>query len=194
VCAECPARLARDLEAGFPDLVAHHQDLVYGMALRMTGRPADAEDLAQEAFLRAYRALRRYAPERTAGLLTRGWLAAIVANLGRDRARRRRPPPAALDGLADQVTDASPRPDELVTRREAAGAWAARLAALPEAQRRAVELRHIEGLTYPELALALGRPLGTVKSDVHRGVRALREAWVREERAGASRRLSEVNA
>lgn len=193
MCATCPARLARDLEKGFPDLVAHHQDLVYGIALRMTGRPADAEDLAQEAFLRAYRALRRYPPERIAGLLTRGWLAAIVANLGRDRARRHRPPTADLDGLADEVTDASPSLEELVTRHEAARAWRARLAALPAAQRRAVELRHVEGLTYPELALALGRPLGTVKSDVHRGVRALREAWAREERA-ATPRHDEVKA
>jgi RNA polymerase sigma-70 factor (ECF subfamily) len=194
VCAECPARLARDLEAGFPDLVAHHQHLVYGMALRMTGRPADAEDLAQETFLRAYRALRRYAPERIAGLLTRGWLAAIVANLGRDQARRRRPPTATLDGVADHVTDATPGPDELVARREAARTWQTRLAALTATQRQAVELRHIEGLTYPELAVALGRPVGTVKSDVHRGVRALRQAWAREEQARASRRHSEVKA
>jgi len=172
--------------------VAHHQDLVYGMALRMTGRPTDAEDLAQETFLRAYRALRRYAPERIAGLLTRGWLAAIVANLGRDRARRRRPPAAAFDDLADHVIDASPGPDELVARREAARAWQVRLAALPEHQRRAVELRHIEGLTYPELAVALGRPLGTVKSDVHRGIHALRAALAREERAGTSQRPIEV--
>jgi RNA polymerase sigma-70 factor (ECF subfamily) len=174
--------------------VSHHQDLVYGVALRMTGRPADAEDLAQEAFLRAYRALRRYEPERIAGLLIRGWLAAIVANLGRDQARRRRPPTAALDDLADHITDRSPGPEELAARRETARTWHHRLAALPEAQRQAVELRHIEGLTYPELAVALGRPLGTVKSDVHRGVRALRRAWARDERAGASRRHSEVVA
>jgi RNA polymerase sigma-70 factor (ECF subfamily) len=194
VGADCPARLARDLEAGFPDLVAHHQDLVYGIALRMTGQPADAEDLAQEAFLRAYRALRRYTPERIASLLTRGWLAAIVANLGRDQARRRRPAAAVLEDAAASLTDPSPRPDELVLRRDATRAWHARLAALPERQRQAVELRHVEGLTYPELAFALGRPLGTVKSDVHRGVRTLREAWAREERSDATRSHSEVKA
>ena len=194
MCADCPARLARDLEAGFPDLVAHHQDLVYGIALRMTREPADAEDLAQEAFLRAYRALRRYTPERIASLLTRGWLAAIVANLGRDQARRRRPAAAVLEDAAASLTDPSPRPDELVLRRDATRAWHARLAALPERQRQAVELRHVEGLTYPELAFALGRPLGTVKSDVHRGVRTLREAWAREERSDATRSHSEVKA
>jgi RNA polymerase sigma-70 factor (ECF subfamily) len=58
--------------------------------------------------------------------------------------------------------------------------WRARLDRLPVRYRRAVELRHVEGLSYPELSAALGRPLGTVKSDVHRGVRALREAVERE--------------
>lgn len=194
MCTDCPGRLARDLEAGFPDLVAHHQDLVYGMALRMTGRPADAEDLAQEAFIRAYRALRGYAPERIAGLLTRGWLAAIVANLGRDRARRRGPAVGALDDAADALADPAPGPEEAVSRRESARGWQVRLAALPAAQRQAVALRHVEGLTYPELAVALGRPLGTVKSDVHRGVRALRDAWEREHQAEARGETMEVEA
>ena len=99
VCADCPARLADDLDAAFPEFLAHHQDLVYGVAMRMTRHPADAEDLAQEAFIRAYRALAGYEPQRRRELRARGWLAAIVANLGRNRARRganrpRRPGPS----------------------------------------------------------------------------------------------------
>ena len=68
-----------------------------------------------------------------------------------------------------------------------AQAWRSRLDALPPRYGRAVALRHVEGLSYPELAVALDRPLGTVKSDVHRGVRMLREALAQEEAVGHGR-------
>jgi RNA polymerase sigma-70 factor (ECF subfamily) len=181
VCAECPARLARDLDAAFPEFLAHHQDLVYGIALGSTKRPADAEDLAQEAFIRAYRALVGYDQARIRDLRSRGWVAAIVSNLARNRARRRAPADAGLDSLpVSRTVDEAPRPDAVVERREEARVWRDRLDALPTRYRRAVELRHVSGLSYPELAVALERPLGTVKSDVHRGVRLLREVMVKE--------------
>lgn len=177
MCTECPRRLAADLDAAFPEFLAHHQDLVYGIALRSTKRAADAEELAQDAFVRAYRALRDYPPKRIRELRPRGWLAAIVGNLGRNRARRKTPASAGLETVAEIRADADPGPERLVEGREAAAAWQARLAALPARYRRAVELRHVSGLSYPELAEALDRPLGTVKSDVHRGVRLLRAAY-----------------
>ena len=180
MCTECPQRLAADLDAAFPEFLAHYQDLVYGLALRSTKRPADAEDLAQEAFIRSYRALRDYPPARIRELRPRGWLAAIVGNLGRNRARRRAPATAGLDVAPDVRVDDAPGPERVAELRESAAAWAARLEALPVRYRRAVELRHVSGLSYPELAEAVGRPLGTVKSDVHRGVRLLREAYLSE--------------
>ncbi len=146
----------------------------------MTKRPADADDLAQEAFIRAYRALSGYDHRRMEELRPRGWLAAIVTNLGRNRARRKTPPAADLTVVAETAPDAEPGPEHLAERREAARAWRVRLEQLPPRYRRAVELRHVSGLSYPELAEALDRPLGTVKSDVHRGVRLLREAYVSE--------------
>jgi RNA polymerase sigma-70 factor (ECF subfamily) len=158
----------------------HHQDLVYGMARRMTARPADAEDLAQDAFIRAYRALNGYDRQRIQNLRSRGWLAAIVTNLARNRGRRRQPQSPGRDGVPEQVADERSQPERVAERRDAARMWRARLDRLPVRYRRAVELRHVEGLSYPELSAALGRPLGTVKSDVHRGVRALREAVERE--------------
>ena len=180
MCTECPRRLAADLDDAFPEFLAHHQDLVYGIALRSTKRPADAEDLAQEAFIQAYRALLDYPPKRIRELRPKGWLAAIAGNLGRNRARRKAPPTADLDVVADIRADDAPGPERIVERRASAEAWGARLDALPTRYRRAVELRHVSGLSYPELALALDRPLGTVKSDVHRGVRLLREAVMDE--------------
>jgi RNA polymerase sigma-70 factor (ECF subfamily) len=183
VCADCPRRLADDLERSFPEFLAHHQDLVYGIALRSTKRPADAEELAQDAFVRAYRALAVYDPARVRELRPKGWLAAITANLARNRVRRQGPATTALDDVAEIRADETPGPEGLAERRESADVWRARLATLPLRYRRAVELRHVSGLSYPELAEALDRPLGTVKSDVHRGVRLLREALAREERA-----------
>jgi RNA polymerase sigma-70 factor (ECF subfamily) len=184
VCADCPERLAVDRDGAFATFLAHHQDLVYGIAWRMTGRSADAEDLAQDAFVSAYRALRTYRPDRIRALQPRAWMATIVSNAGRNRARRRRPPSVPLDdAAASSIVEPRPGPEALTQRREAARAWGARLDALPRRYREAVTLRHVEGLSYPEVAAALERPVGTVKSDVHRGVRLLRDAWVREDGA-----------
>ena len=184
MCAECPRRLADDLDGAFPEFLVHHQDLVYGIALRSTKRPADAEELAQDAFVRAYRALAEYDDARIRALRPRGWLAAITANLARNRARKATPITTGLDDLAERRPDETPGPERLAERRESALDWQARLERLPARYRRAVELRHVSGLTYPELAEALGRPVGTVKSDVHRGVRLLRRALEAETEQG----------
>ncbi len=187
MCADCPDRLASDLDAGFPLLVAHYEDLVYGIARRSSRRPEDAEDLAQDAFVRAYRALGGYEAARIRGLRVGGWLAAITLNLARNHARRREVPSSGLEAVVEAVDTAS-GPATLVEEREADTVWQRRLEALPTRFRRAVELRHVSGLSYPELAEALGRPLGTVKSDVHRGVRLLRQ-MVEQEQAAAEREV-----
>lgn len=185
MCADCPARLGDDLDEAFPEFLAHHQDLVFGVARRMTRHSADAEDLAQAAFIRAYRALQGYEPQRRRELLTRGWLAAIVANLGRDRARRTRAAEVDLEDVAGLIPDQGPGPDGVLAERESSLRWRARLDALPPRYGRAVELRHVSGLSYPELAEALGRPVNTVKSDVHRGIAMLREALATEDEVRA---------
>jgi RNA polymerase sigma-70 factor (ECF subfamily) len=87
------------------------------------------------------------------------------------------------DAVTESLVETGPGPEALTQRREATLAWRARLDALPRRYRDAVALRHVEGLSYPEVAEALERPIGTVKSDVHRGVRLLRDAWIREEGA-----------
>lgn len=181
MCTDCPARLGRDLDAAFAEFLAHHEDLVYGVALRMTRHPADAEDLAQDAFMRAYRALQGYDHERIRALHPRGWLASIVTNLARNKARRKQPATAGLEVTPEAPADARTRPEQVAERREESRLWRHRLDALPPRYGRAVQLRHVEGLSYPELAEALGKPLGTVKSDVHRGVRLLRRSIAEEE-------------
>ncbi|MFO7548511.1 MAG: RNA polymerase sigma factor [Acidimicrobiia bacterium] len=157
-------RLADDLDGAFPDVVRLLQDDVVSGLRRLHG--PEAEDLAQEALIRAYRALRGYEPERIRSLRLRGWIWTIALNLGRNRVRdaSRRPVPVPLE---DRHPVEDPDPVD-------AGAWDRRMAGLPLAQRQAVVLRHVVGLTYAEIAGATGRPEGTVKADVHRGLERLR--------------------
>ena len=182
---ELPARLARDLEGSFADLMAEHQDLVFGVALRVTANRHAAEDVAQETFVRAYRALKRYPPTRIAELRLRPWLARISLNLARNDRRARRPTDP-LDTAPEQP-HVSDGPVRLAERREEHRFWASLLNQLPERYRLAVALRHVDGLSYQEISAALARPVGSVKSDVHRGVRELRAAYEAEQRLNAKR-------
>jgi RNA polymerase sigma-70 factor (ECF subfamily) len=145
------------------------------LARRWTANADDARDVAQDALIRAWRAIERYDRERLSSLKPRGWLATIVRNVARNRARDQGPRHEPMEAAGDPSDTAAP-PEQAALAREAAREWAGRLAGLPERQRVAIELRHVHGLSYPEVAEALGRPVNTVKSDVHRGVLALRGA------------------
>lgn len=157
--------------------VEHHGDMVHGIAVRSTRNRADAEDLAQDAFIRAYRALAEYDPQRIRQLRPRGWLAQITLNAARNRARSKTPASAQLLDGFDLQDEAEVGPERSVELRDSAAFWKRLLNGLPPAYRMAVGLRHVDGLSYAELADALGKPVGTVKSDVHRGVRMLRAAY-----------------
>jgi RNA polymerase sigma factor (sigma-70 family) len=176
---ELAARLARDLDGSFEALVVTHQRLVFGLALRVVGDRGDAEEVAQDTFARAYHALAGYDPERVAAMRLRPWLARIALNLARNRLRRRPPPARPLEDGDGQVlalaAPAAAEPAAVAERRSERVRWAELLAGLPRPWREAVVLRHVEGLPYQEVAEVLGRPVGTVKAHVHRGVRQLRE-------------------
>jgi RNA polymerase sigma-70 factor, ECF subfamily len=185
--------LVHDLDGAFEALVRAHQDRVYSIALRFLGDARDAEEAAQDAFVRAYRALASYDAARIAELRLRPWLATVVLNICRTRALRRRtrgPKPLSLDlvrdapgALAEPAAAERDGPVSIVDRREIATAWAARVASLPPTMRAVVVLRHVDGLSYPEIAEALGRPEGTVKAQVHRAMARLRSAYETELRA-----------
>jgi RNA polymerase sigma-70 factor, ECF subfamily len=179
------ARLARDVDAAFADLMAQHQDLVFGVALRVVGERATAEDVAQEAFVRAYRALKTYPAGRIRDLRLRPWLARISINLARNDRRGKRPT-GPLDDASNQPTPED-SPVRLAERREEHRLWSRLLSQLPERYRLAVALRHVEGLSYQEISDALDRPVGSVKSDVHRGVRELRAAYEAELRLNSKK-------
>jgi RNA polymerase sigma factor (sigma-70 family) len=175
-------QLARDLEAGFPGLVEVHQDRLYTIALRLLGDRRDAEEVAQDALVRAFRAMQGYPRERISALRLRPWLASIAVNLARNRRRRaddRQPPnqlEPMLDAGFDLASDGRTGPAPTADRRETKRELAAALLMLTPAVRAAVVLRHVDGLSVAETAETLGRPEGTVKAQVFRGLRELRLA------------------
>jgi RNA polymerase sigma factor (sigma-70 family) len=173
-------RLAKDLEAAFPVLVAEHRDRLYTIALRLLGDRRDAEEVAQDALVRAFRAIRDYPSDRVAALRLRPWLASIAVNLARNRRRRfaDRYPAGSLEPMLDAgfdpPADGRRAPGASAERRETQRELATALLRLTPAVRVAIILRHVDGLSVAEVAEALGRPEGTVKAQVHRGLRELR--------------------
>ncbi len=189
--------LADDLDGAFDALVVAHQDRLYTIAARMLGDAGDAEEAAQDALVRAYRALASYDGDRIRELRLRPWLTTIVLNRCRSVGARRAtrgPRPISIDGDGTRPPDpeapAATAPAEIAERHAERDRWAARLTALPTSYRSAVVLRHVDGMTYPEAAAALGRPEGTVKAQVHRGIALLRTMLEAESR----RELEEMTA
>jgi RNA polymerase sigma-70 factor (ECF subfamily) len=179
--AELTSALAADLAGGFEAVVRAYQHRLYAFALAMSGEPADAEDVAQETFVRAHTALRRYSPGRVQTLQLNSWLHQIALNVVRNRVRRRSLRLVPLDPeLA--VADTAPGPEARALSGAGLRELANLVSGLPEQQRAAVVLRCVQAMTYAEIAAQLGQPEGTVKSHVHRGLQALRRraGWLSE--------------
>jgi RNA polymerase sigma-70 factor (ECF subfamily) len=155
----------------FERMVHEHQDRVFAASLAMTGNRHDAEDVAQDTFIRAYRALATYSPERIRDLKQRAWLHRITVNVVRNRVRGVKPRLVELNG---SESDHSPGPEAKAMEQMQIDELATRVADLPIRYREAVVLRHVRDLSYAEVAEALGQPVGTVKANVHRGLKLLR--------------------
>ena len=171
--------LSNDLRGAFPDMVRMLQNGVYSGVLQMTRNRHDAEDVTQETFIRAYRALEGYEAERIRTLRLRPWVWTIALNLCRNRARS-----ASRSGTTVALTDrpaADPGPEDEALEAAGTSEWRHRLALLSNPQRTAVVLKHVVGLGYSEIGAAMGRPEGTVKADVHRGINRLRTILEQEE-------------
>lgn len=155
----------------FERMVHDHQDRLYALGYALTGNRHDAEEVAQDTFLRAYRALVRYPPERVRELKQRAWLHRIAVNVARNRFRGAGPRTVELNG---SERDGTPGPEAQAIERLALDAVATSLMCLPDRYREAVVLRYVQDLSYAEAAEVLGHPIGTVKSNVHRGLMLLR--------------------
>ena len=163
--------LAGDAEA-FSILVERYGGRVYNIALRITNDSDAAADCAQEAFIRAYRALHQY----DTNLPFAPWLYRIATNASLNHVQRWH---AHETPVGDSEFPESAEPDEAgpessAVRREELGEVLAAMAELPPHFRAALTLRHLQQLSYQEVADALGIPLGTVKTHLHRARAALK--------------------
>ncbi len=159
------------------ELVAEYQDRLLNFVVRLLGSREDAEEIVQDTFAKADRALRRATPEKPIDP-TAAWFYTIALNTARNWVRRRRPVTVPVDRAADLAQPTGWRgygdPEEAARLSETSRQLEAALLRLPRHQRAPIVLRFIEDLSYQEIATVLGCPVGTVKSHVHRGTRRLR--------------------
>lgn len=169
--------------ASFGLLAESYQRPVYSLCYRMLGQAEEAEDAAQESFLRAFRSLRRYDPGRPFGT----WLLSIAAHHCIDRLRRRRPL-QEQGGEAElfERPDGAPGPEESLEARQRREAVAALLDSLRAPDRAALVLHYWHDLSYEEIAATLGMSLPAVKTRMHRARRALAERWIERQAAAGS--------
>jgi RNA polymerase sigma-70 factor, ECF subfamily len=161
-----------DLDA-WETLVRTHQGIAFRTAYLLAGNAADAEEAAQDGFVKAYRALGRF----RRGAPLRPWLLRIVANEARNRRRSasRRERLALRAAVEDRPGDAVPSPEAALLARESHERLLAAVEALPEEHRDAVACRYLLELSEEETAAALGIRKGTVKSRLSRALARLRE-------------------
>ena len=178
--ADVVGRALRGSQDAYRELVLRYQRPVYALVLRMVRDAALAEDLSQEVFLKAFRALATFAPERRFS----SWLLKIAHNACLDHLRRHHPQLEPLSGDDDEspgplafLADSSAEPpDAAQERADLRRALERAIAALRPEYREVILLRHQEDLAYEEIAEITGLPLGTVKTHLHRARRALAEA------------------
>lgn len=165
----------------FDRLVRLHHRQAYNIAYRLAGNAADAEDLVQQAFIRAFRFFHRYNSQ----MPFENWMYRIIGNVFIDEMRRRpkarihsldAPLPGSAPGseVRFEIPDPDADPERIVMHGELGEALSRALTSLPPDFRQAVILADIEGMSYEEIAEAMGCSLGTVRSRLHRGRKLLR--------------------
>jgi RNA polymerase sigma-70 factor (ECF subfamily) len=158
----------------FEELYREHAEMVYNLALRLSGDPDRAADLSQEVFLRVHRHLAKFRGHSS----LRTWIYRVTVNHCRSRLRRRRLATRSLAAEGDRATrlpDPRRGPEERAVAEDQGRLVTAALGELPVPFREAVVLRDLEGLAYEEIAEVLGVRIGTVRSRIARGRRQLRE-------------------
>lgn len=166
--------LIRRFKAGDPStfetIVQAHQDRIYNLCYYLLGNSQDAEDAAQDVFIKAYRNLNNFTPE--ASLYT--WLYRIGVNTCLDQRRKFRPEPLKDQSLAEGLPSSEPSPERCYQSKEIGRAIQAALAQLSKNSRAVIVLKEIEGLSYEEIAEVLHTSVGTVKSRISRTREELR--------------------
>ncbi len=172
-----------DAEA-FARLVEYYQSPVYNLCHRMLGNAGEAEDAAQETFLRAYKNILRFDDTRPFAT----WLLSIAAHYCIDQLRKRRMTVVSVEDLPPQVElpDPAPSPESVVSGREQQSQVQALLGTLSEVDRGAVVMYYWYEYSYEEIAEALDLTVSAVKSRLHRARRTMAQAWTGEQRQTAT--------
>jgi RNA polymerase sigma-70 factor, ECF subfamily len=156
--------------SAFEALVRKYQDRVYNLCRYMLKNPEDAQDAAQDVFLKAYRALKGFRPDST--LYT--WIVRITVTTCLDYRRKSRREVSRTEPLTEDLPSEEPLPEQLYESAEIPRSIQPALQKLPEKLRAAIVLREIEGLSYEEIAEVLHTSPGTVKSRISRAREQLR--------------------
>jgi RNA polymerase sigma-70 factor (ECF subfamily) len=166
--SELARRAANGDQAAFAEIARTRQQAVYNVAYRMLGNACDAEDAAQDAFIRAYQFFDRFDPDRPLA----PWLKRIVVNVCLNRLNAEEHASSLDDGLPPPK-DPHPGPEAQTAKRQGQERIRAEIVRLPPRYRAVIELRHFQELSYEEIARALERPLSSVKSDLFRARKIL---------------------
>ncbi len=167
--AELVGRAQRGDEDAFEQLVRAHQRYVFNLACRLLGDYSEAEDLAQETFVRAWRGL----PSFRAECRFTTWLYRIARNVCLNRLPKLQAELTQTELLEDAVACPDPTPADFFDAEERRAFLHTELARLPEKYRVVLTLRYLQDFSYAEIADVLSLPLGTVKTHLHRGREAL---------------------
>lgn len=172
-------RVVQGDDEAFALLVRRYQGMVFNVAYRLTGNRGDAEDLAQETFVRAYRAMESFDATRPLA----PWLKRITTNAGLNwlEMQKARPqttasdltPPDAEEDALTQLADPQASPEQQLAGAEQSAQIRQALLGLPFRYRAVIELRHYQDLSYEDIAAALNVPVSTVKSDLFRARKML---------------------
>lgn len=173
------AAAANGDDDAFSEIVERYQKPVYNLCYRLLGNPGDAEDASQEAFMKAYRGLKKYDPERP----FMSWMLAISYNQCMDQLRRRRISWVGLEALFNRSDQQSPSAEIAVDALGQAESVQKALSALSANDRAAVVLKYWYDYSYDEIAETLSLTNSAVKSRLHRARRELVDIWTAEQQA-----------
>lgn len=153
----------------FSELVSRYADRIFNLAYRMTGNRTEAEDMAQDAFLRAYRGLESFKPGNPFG----AWLYRIAVNVCLSWRRQNNSATEPID--ENEAADPTAAVDDVAERRDVQATVQQAILGLPPMYRAVVILYHLEDRSYEDIATMLDLPINTVRTHLHRGRAMLRE-------------------
>jgi RNA polymerase sigma-70 factor (ECF subfamily) len=177
--------------ADFERIVGDYEAKLRVFAQRMTRSREDAEEIVQDAFLRAYRALERMPENLRQDLRLKAWLYTITLNIARNRLHKKSPVVISLDDADDSARLLSlcverDTPESALEERASLEAVESALLSVPEHMRATARLKFLEGRTHREIAITFRRPIGTVKSHVRRAAIIMRRRFVLQHSAVAA--------